>query len=276
MLTPIICERIEKKNGASAEPATVKAVRRVVSEETARRLRKMMQGVVETGTGKQAIVPGIPVGGKTGTSRKSEAGGYTKQRHWSSFIGFLPVEEPTLLCGVVIDEPAGGTGGGAAAAPAFRKIMSLALAHPELDLSDKILKPAAAQDTLSRQIKLPDFSGRKTATVTAQLDSMKIAFQIIGGGNVVRHQTPPPGTFSENRVGEVVLFTDENQQTNGEAVKVIPDGIGKDLRDAFNIFNAKGIPIYAVGSGKVLKQSIAPGAIMSKTVVCTLYCDRKK
>ncbi|MDR2591267.1 MAG: hypothetical protein LBC59_00470 [Chitinispirillales bacterium] len=276
LLTPIICERIEKKNGTTAEPAKVRPVRRVISEETARRLRKMMQNVVENGTGKQAVIPGIPVGGKTGTSRKSEAGSYTKQRHWSSFIGFLPVDEPSLLCGVVIDEPAGGTGGGAAAAPAFRKIMSLALAHPEFDLSDKILKPAAVQDTQSRQIKLPDFSGRKTVTVTAQLDSMKIAFRIVGDGNIVRHQTPPSGTFTENRVGEVVLFTDENQQTYDGAVKVIPDGIGKELRDAFNIFNAKGIPIYAVGSGKVLKQSIAPGVIMSKAVVCTLYCDRKK
>lgn len=276
LLTPVICERIERKNSAAAEPATVKPVRRVVSEETARRLRKMMQGVVETGTGKQAAVPGIPVGGKTGTSRKSEGGGYTKQRHWSSFIGFLPVEEPTLLCGVVIDEPAGGTGGGAAAAPAFRKIMSLALAHPELDFSDKILKPAAAQDTQNRQVKLPDFSGRKTATATARLDSMKISFRVVGDGGVVRHQTPAAGTFAENRVGEVVLFTDETPSTGDGAVKVIPDGTGKELRDAFNIFNAKGIPVYAVGSGKVLKQSIAPGEIMNRAVVCTLYCDRKK
>jgi cell division protein FtsI/penicillin-binding protein 2 len=276
LLTPIICERIEKKNGTVVEPATIRPVRRVISEETARRLRKMMQGVVETGTGKQAIVPGIPVGGKTGTSRKSEGGGYTRQRHWSSFIGFLPVDEPTLLCGVVIDEPAGGTGGGAAAAPAFRKIMSLALAHPELDFSDKILKPAAVQDSQSRRVKLPDFSGRKTITVTSQLDSMNITFRVVGDGKIVRHQTPSAGALIGDKLGEVVLFTDETAPVEDDAVRVMPDGIGKELRDAFNIFNAKGIKIYAVGSGKVLKQSIAPGEIMSKAVVCTLYCDRKK
>jgi len=276
LLTPVICERVDKKGGAPAELAAVRPVRRVISEETARRLRKMMQGVVETGTGKQAVVPGIPVGGKTGTSRKSEVGGYTKQRHWSSFIGFLPVEEPTLLCGVVIDEPAGGTGGGAAAAPAFRKIMSLALAHPELDFSDKILKPVTVQDSQSRHIRLPDFSGRKTATVTTLLDSMKISFRVVGNGDVVRHQTPAAGTFAASKIGEVVLFTDENLPLSDGAVRVIPDAIGKDLRDAFNIFNAKGIPIYAIGSGKVLKQSIAPGEIMNKAVVCTLYCDRRK
>jgi membrane peptidoglycan carboxypeptidase len=232
--------------------------------------------VVETGTGKQAIVPGIPVGGKTGTSRKSEVGGYTRQRHWSSFIGFLPVDEPTLLCGIVIDEPAGGTGGGAAAAPAFRKIMSLALAHPELEFSDRILKPTATQDSQSLKIKLPDFSGRKTATATAQLDSMKITFRVVGDGKTVRHQTPAAGSFAGDRIGEVVLFTDETRPVDDGAVRVMPDGIGKELRDAFNIFNAKGIRIYAVGSGKVLKQSVAPGEIMSKAVVCTLYCERKK
>ncbi len=276
LLTPIICERVDKKDGTTAEVASVRPVRRVISEETARRLRKMMQGVVETGTGKQAIVPGIPVGGKTGTSRKSEGGSYTRQRHWSSFIGFLPVDEPTLLCGVVIDEPAGGTGGGAAAAPAFRKIMSLALAHPELDFSDKILKPAQSQDSQSVKIRLPDFAGRKVTAVAAQLDSMKITFKTVGDGKTVRHQTPAPGLQVRDRIGEVVLFTDENRSLSDSSVRVIPDAVGKELRDAFNIFNAKGIPIYAVGSGRVLKQSAAPGEIMSKAVVCTLYCDKRK
>jgi cell division protein FtsI/penicillin-binding protein 2 len=273
LLTPVICERIEGRGAAADIPTGYKPVRGVISEETARRLRRMMKEVVESGTGKQAAVPGIPVAGKTGTSRKSEGGGYSRQRHWSSFIGFLPVEEPVLLCGVVIDEPSGGTGGGAAAAPAFRKIMSLALAHPELEFSDKILKPAAVRDSTGSRIKLPDFSGRKTVTATAQLDSMKIAFRVVGDGLTIRHQTPPAGSPAGD---EVVLFTEENPNPAGDgAVRVMPDGVGKELRDAFNIFNVKGIPVYAVGSGRVARQSIAPGEITGTAAVCTLYCNRK-
>jgi cell division protein FtsI/penicillin-binding protein 2 len=272
LLKPVICERVDGKGPVAADTG-YKPVRSVISEETARRLRRMMKEVVEAGTGKQAAVPGIPVAGKTGTSRKSEGGGYSKLRHWSSFIGFLPVEEPVLLCGVVVDEPTGGTGGGAAAAPAFRKIMSLALAHPELEFSDKILKPAAARDSTGVKAKLPDFSGRKTVTAAAQLDSMKIAFRVVGDGKAVRHQTPPAGSPAE---GEVVLFTDGKPAAAGDdAVRVMPDGVGKELRDAFNIFNVKGIPVYAVGNGRVARQSIAPGEITSNAAVCTLYCDRR-
>jgi len=273
LLSPVICEKIEKKNGTVLQSASVKPVRRVISEETAVRLRRMMKEVVESGTGRQAAVAGIAVAGKTGTSRKAEAGGYSKIRHWSSFIGFLPVESPALLCGVVIDEPSGGTGGGAAAAPAFRKIMSQALAHPELEFSDKILrKPVVFQDSQSRQIRVPDFTGRTKQSVTAQLDSLHISFRFAGEGGVIRHQTPAAGSFVGGMTGEMVLFTDELEFTADGAVRIVPDAVGKDLRDAFNIFNANGVNVYAVGKGTVERQSIAPGELMTSVKVCTLYC----
>jgi len=275
LLSPVICEKIEK-NGVVADSASVKPVRRVISEETAARLRRMMKEVVVSGTGKQAAVQDIAVGGKTGTSRKSEAGSYSRTRHWSSFIGFLPVERPVLLCGIVIDEPAGGKGGGAAAAPAFSKIMSQAIAHPELEFGDKILKSktTAAQDLQGRQVRLPDFAGRQRGTVSTQLDSMKITYSFVGDGDVVRYQMPSAGTFMGNRASEVVLFTEDREFSADSAVRIVPDGVGKDLRDAFNLFNASGIPVYAVGGGTVKKQSIAPGDILTSAKVCTLYCSQ--
>ena len=276
LLSPVICEKIEKKNGTVLQSASLKPVRGVISEETAARLRRMMREVVESGTGRQAAITGIAVGGKTGTSRKAEAGGYSRTRHWSSFIGFLPVDSPALLCGVVIDEPSGGTGGGAAAAPAFRKIMSQALAHPELEFSDKILKkPAVQQDSQSRQIRVPDFAGRTRQSATAQLDSLKIAFRFVGDGGVIRHQTPAAGSAAGGMAGEMVLFTDEGEFLADGAVRVVPDAVGKDLRDAFNIFNANGVNVYAAGLGTVLRQSIAPGEILTSARVCTLYCSQK-
>jgi len=238
----------------------------------------MMKEVVVSGTGKQAAVQDIAVGGKTGTSRKAEAGGYSRTRHWSSFIGFLPVERPVLLCGIVIDEPAGGKGGGAAAAPAFSKIMSQAIAHPELEFGDKILKSktVAAQDLQGRQIRVPDFAGRQRGTASRQLDSMNITYSFVGNGNVVRYQTPPAGSLMGSRASEVVLFTEEREfsVSADSAVRIVPDGVGKDLRDAFNLFNASGVPVYAVGGGTVKRQSIAPGNILTSTKVCTLYCSQ--
>jgi cell division protein FtsI/penicillin-binding protein 2 len=272
LLTPIINERIEDKNGTVIQSAEVKPVRRVMSQETAVRLRRMMKEVVETGTGRQASVSGIAVAGKTGTSRKHEAGGYSRTKHWSSFIGFIPVETPTLLCGVVIDEPASGAGGGAVAAPAFRKIISQALAHPELEFSDKILTNiVSSREQQTERVRTPDLTGHRRGSVSHQLDSMNITFRFVGEGDVIRHQVPAAGSFMGTKVKEIVLFTDEREFGAESAVKIVPDCVGKDLRDAFNLMNASGVPVHVIGKGIVKKQSIAPGEILKSEAVCTLY-----
>ena len=278
LVSPVIYEKIARQNGAVVMSSDVKPVRRVISEDVSVRLRKMLTEVVENGTAKQAAVPGVKVAGKTGTSRKPEAGGYSRSRHWSSFIGFLPADEPVLLCGVVIDEPVGITGGGAAAAPAFRKIMNQVLAHPELEFSEKILgKPVALEtfDSQSKAVKLPDFSGQTKNSVSQQLDSLNISFQFVGQGDVVRYQAPAPGSLIGRKTAEVVLFTEEHGIIADSSVRVVPDCVGKDLRDAFNIMNTNGVSVYAYGSGVVKKQSITAGKIVSSSEVCTLFASRQ-
>jgi len=275
LMSPLIYERVERQNGTVVIGSAVKPVRRVVSEDVAARLRAMLAEVVISGTGRQAAVPGVSAAGKTGTSRKPEAGGYSRTRHWSSFIGFLPADNPVLLCGIVIDEPVGLTGGGAAAAPAFRKIMSQVLAHPELEFSQKVLKKpvnAAVSDSQSRSARMPDFSGRSVSSVSHQLDSLNIAFRVEGQGGVVLYQMPAAGSLLGRR--GVVLFTEGQRTISDGDIRVVPDGVGKDLRDAFNIFNSSGISVYAVGSGVVNRQSIAAGKIVSSSEVCTLFSSR--
>ena len=278
LVSPVIYEKITRQNGSVVMNSDVKPVRRVVSEDVSVKLRRMLTDVVDNGTGRLASVPGVKVAGKTGTSRKPDIGGYSRTRHWSSFIGFLPADEPVLLCGVVIDEPAGITGGGATAAPAFRKIMSQVLAHPELEFSEKVLgRPAAsvtAADSHSNQPRLPDFSGQTKNSVSSQLDSLNITFQFVGQGDVIRHQIPAAGSLLGRKLAEVVLFTDEHTIIADSTVRVVPDCVGKDLRDAFNIMNTSGISVYAEGSGVVRKQSIAAGKIVSASEICTLFASR--
>lgn len=278
LVSPLIYERVERKNGTVIISSAAKPVRRVVSEDVAVKLRGMLTEVVESGTGKQAAVSGVSVAGKTGTSRKPDVGGYSRTKHWSSFIGFLPADDPVLLCGVVIDEPGGGvTGGGAVAAPAFRKIMSQVLAHPELDFSEKVLKKPAAAKVENSEINLtriPDFFGGGRGSVSRQLDSLNIAFRFEGRGDIVRHQTPAAGSLLRSKAGEVVLFTEEQRTIADSTIRVVPDAVGKDLRDAFNIFNSNGIPVHVVGSGFVRRQSITPGKIVSASQVCTLFSAR--
>ena len=86
----------------------------------------MLEEVVEPGgTGGRARVDGYRVGGKTGTTRKSEAGGYSRDRYHSAFAGLAPMSDPRLSVVVVIDEPgADAYYGGTVAAPVFSDIVA--------------------------------------------------------------------------------------------------------------------------------------------------------
>jgi cell division protein FtsI (penicillin-binding protein 3) len=94
--------------------------RRVLSEQTAGMLTRMLASVVETGTGGAAQIPGYQVAGKTGTARKLVNGRYV-QRYMASFVGFLPASRPRIVIAVSIDEPR-TVYGGVAAAPVFSEV----------------------------------------------------------------------------------------------------------------------------------------------------------
>jgi cell division protein FtsI (penicillin-binding protein 3) len=103
---------------------------RLLSQDTTRRLRAMMETVVsEQGTAKQAIIAGYRAAGKTGTAKKSAGkAGYSSNRYQSVFAGFVPANRPRFVMVVMIDEPgAGAYYGGVVAAPIFQKVMEGAL-----------------------------------------------------------------------------------------------------------------------------------------------------
>ncbi|PTD95649.1 peptidoglycan D,D-transpeptidase FtsI family protein [Pseudothauera lacus] len=105
-----------------------KAGRRVLSPDTAREMRTMLEMAAGPGgTAPRAQVPGYRVAGKSGTAHKLEGGRYTN-RYVSSFVGFAPASSPRLVVAVMIDEPDGGQHfGGAVAAPVFARITEGAL-----------------------------------------------------------------------------------------------------------------------------------------------------
>ena len=102
---------------------------RVMSVETARAVRKMMQRVIsDKGTGKRASVANYSVAGKTGTVHKFITGGYAEDRYLSIFAGMVPADKPELVMVVMIDEPRNGEYfGGLVAAPVFSQVMSGAM-----------------------------------------------------------------------------------------------------------------------------------------------------
>ena len=105
--------------------------RRVISERTAGRVSRMLEGVLGPGgTAEEAQVPGYRLAGKTGTAQKPDGfGGYSSTKYVASFIGYAPARDPRLLVAVAVDEPQGKIYGGEVAAPAFEKIVTFALPY---------------------------------------------------------------------------------------------------------------------------------------------------
>ncbi len=115
---------------------------RVMSEETARKVRRMMERVVSPeGTANKASIANYRVAGKTGTMHKFISGGYAKDRYLSVFAGMAPASNPKLVMVVMINEPRNGQHfGGQVAAPVFSKVISGALRL--LDIAPDNLKYA--------------------------------------------------------------------------------------------------------------------------------------
>jgi len=101
---------------------------RVIDKSIAQEVQGMLESVVSKGTGHRAKVPGYRVAGKTGTSHRSQEGGYAENRYIAVFAGFAPVSDPRLAIAVVVKDPkAGQHFGGLVAAPVFAKVMSQGL-----------------------------------------------------------------------------------------------------------------------------------------------------
>jgi cell division protein FtsI (penicillin-binding protein 3) len=115
------------------EPSRVDEGVRVVSADTAKTVREMLESVVSAdGTAKNLQIPGYRVGGKTGTANRYDeaSGGYSG--YTSSFIGMAPAEKPALVMSVSIHNPKTSTYGSVIAGPVFKKVMTYALAQKKV------------------------------------------------------------------------------------------------------------------------------------------------
>ena len=106
-------------------------VDRVISSDTARRVKDVLVGVVQEGTGRLARVDGLKIAGKTGTAQKVVDGRYSRSHFCATFIGFAPADDPQLAMVVTFDDPRGSHYGGTVSAPVFKKVLVDSLKYLE-------------------------------------------------------------------------------------------------------------------------------------------------
>ncbi len=211
LMEPYVVEKIIDAEGQVVQRRLPQVKRRVISEATASRVRKMMVSVTEPGgTGTRAALSGYQVAGKTGTAQKvdSVTGGYSPDKRVSSFIGFVPAESPALVISVSIDEPKGKTYGGLIAAPVFAQIAGQALSHlnilptdfvDEFKLAQADLEPLPdlapmlpAEAEPADGLLMPDFRGMSYRQVLRAMEQKNLNLKLSGSGQVIK-QSPAPG-----------------------------------------------------------------------------------
>ena len=230
--------RARIRNGLRAEiPSRV--VRRAISEETAVKLREIMEGVAERGTAKASQVAGYRVAGKTGTSEKIIDHKYSDTDHYASFVGFVPSRRPEFTILVMVDTPRGPKyTGGSVAAPIFQRIAEATLRHravvPTVDPNPPIFReepgpplvalastmqlPTPAELTASADVDpqsglMPDLRGlspRQAIHVSGRFGMTPI----LDGDGFVARQQPATGTAVE-RGGTVTLHLERGHQAAG-------------------------------------------------------------
>ncbi|MCX5699327.1 MAG: penicillin-binding transpeptidase domain-containing protein [Candidatus Omnitrophica bacterium] len=123
LMKPYIIDSVRDNQGRIIKQNKPVLIRKVISVDTAMRIKKILTGVIEEGTGKLGKVFGFSAAGKTGTAQKLEPdGSYSHSKFVASFIGFSPAEDPLLTIVVTVDEPHPDYFGGVVAAPVFQRV----------------------------------------------------------------------------------------------------------------------------------------------------------
>lgn len=198
--------------------------RQVISAHTSLIMREMMEDVVVNGTGKSAQIPGFRVGGKTGTTRKSDV--FTHPEYIASFGGGLPIHDPRVAIYCYVDNPKGAYYGGSVAAPVFHAIaqecvLQLGILPTEeviakgkqvvvedenLERDRPLLRFSANQSAINERV--PNFYGLSMMEARHVLPSSYTNVRFQGSGLVVE-QSPEPDSMMDPAQELVLIFSHE-------------------------------------------------------------------
>jgi membrane peptidoglycan carboxypeptidase len=233
---PQIIEKEVKRDGQVIFQSSPIKIRQVISEATSKRMRDLLVGVVKEGTGTNAQLNSVSVGGKTGTSQKLINGKYSKQNYNSSFVGFFPADAPKIVCLVLVNSPQIGRYGGSVAAPIFKNI------------AEKIIELNPGNFTDHQQYK----------DESVQKQNVKVA------ENSKNNNSQNQPSIKKNDSAKLITMISNSNK--------MPDLKDFSVRDAILVLSKLGLKYKVNGSGKVMAQSIQAGDAIHKGVYCVLDC----
>ncbi len=219
LLRPYLVSRITSSSGDLILQNRPGIVRRVVSEETARKVIRMMETVTQPGgSGTRAAIKGFRVAGKTGTAQKFDLdkGRYSSEAFIASFVGFAPSRNPAVTAIVIVDEPKENIYGGVVAAPIWADMVSKTLKYLNIPALEQEVVPDEGPADGERWANgktpeesndlslMPDLKGLTLREALTRLGSSSARVQISGSGVIVA-QVPEAGKDMEDVVSLKLL-----------------------------------------------------------------------
>ncbi len=246
LMQPHVIHGFLDADGREVRRIQPQAVRQVISPETAETLTEILTAVVAKGTGHKAVIEGYPVAGKTGTAQKLDpvTRGYSRKPGVLSFIGFVPSRAPRLAILALLDEPKTVVWGSEAAAPIFAAVASQALRH--LDIPPTIGEPPL-------QI-VRGVSSEPPAVAARVADEPGVGSASRRRDAPDRAPLPQPG-----------LMTDRDPEES-----VMPELVGRSLRQALVLLAGRDIDVSVSGRGLVVRQSPLAGTSLPPGAFCRL------
>ncbi|NYE58790.1 stage V sporulation protein D [Carboxydothermus ferrireducens] len=263
LVEPHVVKKIVDQAGNIVLENKPRYLKRVISEETARTLRELLERVVLKGTGTKAYIKGFRVAGKTGTAQVvSPTGGYAPGKYVASFVGFAPANDPKFAALVVIVEPSTGVYyGGQIAAPVFKSLGEDILRYmgvkPQED--PEPAKNEGPIEVFPEEVRVPALEGLTLWEAQKKIIENGLIFNVEGHGPKVVKQSPEPGVI----VPEGTEITLTLGQGKGDTDKVIvPELTGLTFDEVSGILKRLGLGFRYIGSGVAVEQNISPGTVV--------------
>lgn len=196
LMQPRLVKGYTDNKGNVIEEVAPKSVRKVVSEETSKKMLEIAQSVVSDGGGKIAYLPGYRLGGKTGTAQKVVDGVYAQGKYICSFVGIAPTDDPQIVVLATVDEPTEGSlFGSTTAGPIIKEIMSEAL--PYLGVEPKYTEEEKAENEKVKVV-VPDVRNLAIEDAAKVLEESKLKVNLdpdvdVPEGSKVTDMFPKPG-----------------------------------------------------------------------------------
>jgi len=257
-------------NGKYIAPIFVKEVRRlgnpieqfkarvindkICSDVTLSKIKKMLEGVVTEGSGKQIVYnPLYKIAGKTGTAQVADANkGYRANKQYqASFVGYFPADKPKYSMIVVINDPKGAYYGALVSGPVFREIADRIYAS-DMQMYNDV--PAALVGNTGNP---PTKAGQSKAT--------QKVYKAFGFKPLFASKSEYYNTI-DTSAGTIF-------QENNERKGVMPNVSGMGLKDALYLLGNAGLKTRVTGSGKVIRQSVQAGVKVGKGLLVDIQLD---